>query len=52
MNLKNFCYEDAIFYADKLLHLQQHTTVDFVEAVYTLGNPFSSQFISSLFLFE
>lgn len=37
VNLKNMCYQDAIFYADKLLHLQSSRTDQFVRAVYDLG---------------
>ena len=38
MNLKNSCYQDAIFFADKILHLQETHTDKFVKAVYDLGN--------------
>ena len=38
MNLKNYCYQDAIFYADKIMHLQQSRSDKFVKAVYELGN--------------
>jgi hypothetical protein len=37
MNLRNMCYTDAIFFADKLLHLQHSRTEYFVKAVYDLG---------------
>ena len=37
MNLKNYCYLDAIFYADKIMHLQQSRSDKFVKAVYELG---------------
>ena len=38
MNLKNFCCQDAIFFADKILHLQQSRGTDkYVKAVYDLG---------------
>ena len=37
MNLRNMCYTDAIFFADKLLHLQHSRTEQFVKAVYDLG---------------
>lgn len=39
MNLRNMCYQDAIFFADKLLHLQHARTEHFVKAVYDLGKP-------------
>ena len=39
MNLDNMCYSDAIFYSDKLLHLQSsRRTEPFVKAVYDLGH--------------
>ena len=44
MNIKNFCYTDAIFYADKLLHLQSVYPEKLSQAVYDLGN------IDALFL--
>lgn len=37
VNLKSMCYQDAIFFADKLLHLQHARTDHFVRAVYDLG---------------
>jgi len=37
INLRNMCYQDAIFFADKLLHLQQSRSDNFVKAVYDLG---------------
>lgn len=38
MNLVNMCYTDAIFFADKLLHLQTGARTDhFIKAVYDLG---------------
>ena len=53
MNLKNFCYQDAIFFADKILHLQQSRTDKFVKAVYDLGKQFqvSEYFVNSLVLY-
>jgi hypothetical protein len=39
MNLENLCYSDAIFFADKLLHLQSSRgTEAFVKSVYDLGH--------------
>lgn len=37
INLRNMCYQDAIFFADKLLHLQHSRSENFVKAVYDLG---------------
>jgi len=38
VNLRNMCYQDAIFFADKLLHLQHSRTEHFVRAVYDLAH--------------
>ena len=40
LNLKNMCYRDAIFFADKLLHIQQMGTLDYCQAVYDLAHCF------------
>jgi len=38
MNLKSFCYQDAIFYAEKVLHLQHTSSQKSVKAVYDLAH--------------
>ena len=37
-NLKNLQYEDAIFYADKIVHLQPAKSEKFVKSVYDLAH--------------
>ena len=39
INLKNLCYQDAIFFADKILHILQARGSDrYVAAVYDLAH--------------
>ncbi len=48
INLKNYCYIDAIFYADKIMHLQSSSTDKFVKAVYDLGKSLLLNICSAL----
>ena len=37
-NIRNHLYTDAIFYADKILHLSMNRNEKFIQAVYDLAN--------------